>query len=77
MVRRDLIFALSGGSQIGDLLDVSSVMRRVTSPIAALPVPYCSACCDSRHRKLLEAQPGDKSWSSPPQKVAKALLMGT
>ena len=76
MVKRDLIFALHGGSQIGDLLDVSSVTRRVTSPIAALLVPYCSTCCNSRHRKLLEAHPGDKSWSSPPQKVAKALLRG-
>ena len=52
------------------------VMRRVTSPIAALPVHYCSACCGSRHRKLLKAHPGDKSLSSPPRKVAKALPRG-
>ena len=76
MAKRDPISALHGSSQIGDLLDVFSVMRRVTSPIAALPVHYCSACCGSRHRKLLKAHPGDKSWSSPPQKVAKALPRG-
>ena len=73
MAKRDPTFALHGGSQIGDLLGVFSVMRRVTSPIVALPVHYCGACCGSRHRKLLKAPPGDKSWNSPPQKVAKGL----
>ena len=52
------IFSLHSGSQIGNPLRVSSRMRRVTSPIAALPVHYCSACCGSRHRKLLKAHPG-------------------
>ena len=76
MAKRDTISALHGGSQVGDLLGVSSVMRRVTSPIAAPPVHYCNACCGSRHRKLLKAHPGDKSLSSPPRKVAKALPRG-
>ena len=62
MARRGPISALHGGSQIGDLLDVSSVMRRVTLPIAALPVHYCSACCGSKPRKPLKAHPGDKSF---------------
>ena len=76
MGKRDLIFVARGGSQIGGLLDVFFVTRKATSPIAALPVPYCNACCDNRHRKRLEAHPGDKSWSSPPQTVARALLRG-
>ena len=76
MGKRDFIFVARGGSQIGGLVDVSFVMRKATSPIAALPVPYCNACCDNRHRKWLEAHPGDKCWSYPPQKVAKALLRG-
>ena len=76
MGKRDLIFVARGGSQIGGLLDVSFVTRKATSPIADLPVPYCNACCNNRHRKRLEAHPGDKSWSSPPQTVAKALLRG-
>ena len=63
-------------SQIGGLLDVFFVTRKATSPIAALPIPYCNACCDNRHRKWLEAHPGDKSWSSLPQTVARALLRG-
>ena len=50
--------------------------EKATSPIAALPVPYCNACCGNRHRKRLEAHPGDKSWSSPPQMVAKAPVRG-
>ena len=76
MARRGPISALHDGSQIGDLLDASSVIRRVTSPTAALPVHYCSACCGSRPRKMLKAHPGDKSLSSPPRKVAKALPRG-
>ena len=76
MARRGPISALPVGSQIGDLLDVSSVMKRVTSPTAALPVQSCSACCGSRPRKPLKAHPGDKSLSSPPRKVAKALPRG-
>ena len=36
MVKRDPISTLHGGSQIGDDLDASSVMRRVTSPITLL-----------------------------------------
>ena len=76
MARRGPISALHDGCQIGDLLDVSSVMRRVTSPTAALPVHYCSACCGSRPRKPLKAHPGDKSLSSPPWNVAKALPRG-
>ena len=70
------IFVLPAGSQIGDLLDVSSVTRRVTSPTAAPPVHYCSACCGNRPRKPLKAHPGVKSLSSPPRKVAKALPRG-
>ena len=73
MARRDPISALHGGSQIGDHLDVSSVIRRVTLPIAALPVHYCNACCGSRPRKPFKAHPGDKSLSFLPRKVAKAL----
>ena len=76
MGKRDLIFVARGGSQIGGLLDVFFVTRKATSPIAALPVPYCNTCCDNRHRKRLEAHPGDKSWSSSPQTVARVLLRG-
>ena len=76
MATRGPIFALPAGSQIGDLLDVFSVMRRVTLPTAARPIHYCSACCDNRHRKPLKDNPGGKSLSSPPRKVAKDLPRG-
>ena len=76
MAMRGPIFTLPTGSQIGDLLDVFSVTRRVTSPTAAPPVHYCSACCDNRPRKPLKDHPGGKSLSSPPRKVAKALPRG-
>ena len=65
-----------GSSQIEGLLGASFVMRKATLLIPALPVPYYNACCGNRRRKQLEAHPGDKSWSSPPQIVAKALLRG-
>ena len=76
MEKRVLIFVARGGSQIEGLLGASFVMRKATLPIAALPVPYYNACCGNRRRKQLEAHPGDKSWSSLPQMVAKAPLRG-
>ena len=72
MAMRDPTFALRDGSQIGDLLDVSSVMRKVTLHTAAPPVHYCSAYCANRHGKPLKDHQGDKSLNSLPRKVAKA-----
>ena len=72
MAMRDPTFALHAGSQTGDLLDVSSVMRKVTLHTAAPPVHYCSACCANRPRKPLKDHQGDKSLNSSAQKVAKA-----
>ena len=76
MEKRVHTFVGKGGSQIEGLRGASSATRRATLPIAALPVPYCNACCGSRRKKTPEAHPGDKSWSSPHQMVTKALLRG-
>ena len=76
MVKRGLTFVAKGSSQIGGLRGASYATRGATLPIAALPVPYYNACCGNRRKKQPEAHPGDKSWSSPPQMVAKAPLRG-
>ena len=69
-------FVGKDGSQIEGLRSASSVTRRATLHIAALPLLYCNACCANRRRKTPEAQPGDKSWSSLQQMVNKAPLRG-